>query len=63
MEDSSLSGWTTPSAPLPPGYMDYPTGRKLDSPPAKGYIGTMTYGAQADAGSIDYAGQRSTPTL
>ena len=55
MQDSTFEGWTTPPAPLPPGWMEMPTGRKLDSPPARGYIGTMTYGVEADAGSIDYA--------
>jgi hypothetical protein len=54
-EDSSFEGWTSPTAPLPPGYMDMPTGLRLDSPPAKGFIGTMTYGVEANEGSIAYA--------
>jgi hypothetical protein len=54
-DDSSLEGWLTPPAPLPPGVMDYPTGRKLDSPPAKGLVGTMPNGIEADEGSIAYA--------
>jgi hypothetical protein len=54
-DDPTFQGWTTPPAPLPPGYMDMPTGRRLDSPPAKGLVGTISFGVEASDGNVAYA--------
>jgi hypothetical protein len=56
-EDSSFEGWTT-APQLPPGVMDFPEGRKLPSPPAKGYLGSMRNGVEADAETISFASQQ-----
>jgi hypothetical protein len=55
-DDPTFEGWTTPPAPLPPGYMEYPIGRKVETgSPAKGYVGTLTYGVEATDDTIKYA--------
>jgi hypothetical protein len=38
--------------------MEYPTGRKLESPPAKGHVGTMTYGVEASEGNVKFAARQ-----
>ena len=58
MEDSTFEGWTTP---LPPGVMDYPTGRRVeDSPHKPGFRGETWSLPKATEDSIRYA-SRSWP--